>query len=33
MNDLVPVSAMNRDDAAREVVVTAILEARVAQHA
>jgi hypothetical protein len=30
---LVTISAMNRDDAARKVVVTAVLEARVAQHA
>ena len=33
MDYLVPIPAMNRDDATREVVVTAVLEARVAQHA
>jgi len=33
MSQLVAVSAMNRDDATGEVVVPAILEARVAQHA
>ena len=30
---LVPIAAMHGDDAAREVVVAAVLEARVAQHA